>query len=311
MEVKSYLEESLSFIESKEMRDYLRGELPKFKSISTLCAAIVAYATAPIERKLPMLERIVQEAEPLLAYDRKPIYASRFAQFCRTALAERYGGPDGTVFWLKASSYDDDGSCLFDNAFFTKFDTDIRYLEQQAEENPDDCAFEGLNYTITKYISDGKDGLREYCTCYLNNTRELWYFEYERSKRELPKNRVELLDYLGNYPNLPVPFRPGDIVAADCLPYAAPCRVLVLGIGENRDCCCISALSIGKDGLLCTGAFKHNHFLSFRGDSSGGFKSVPRCQMDRRADRRRGAFRCIVSTDSRKAGIGDEDIRLC
>ena len=270
MEVQSYLEESLSFIESKEMRDYLRVELPKFKSISTFCADIVAYAPAPIERKLPVLERIVQEAEPLLAYDEKPftIYASRFAQSCRTALAERYSGPDGTVFWLKASSYDDNGRCLFDNAFFTKFDAAIRYLEQQAKENPNDCAFEGLSYTITKYIPDGRDGLREYCTWYLNNTRELWYFKYECSRRELPKDWLDLLDYLGDYPNLPVPFQPGDIVAADCLPYAAPCRVLILGIGDNRDCCCISALSIGQDGLLCTGAFKHNHFLSHRGGSS-------------------------------------------
>lgn len=166
MEMKSYLEESLSLIESKEMRDYLRVELPKFKSISMFCADIVAYAPAPIERKLPVLEQIVQEAEPLLAYDGKPftIHASRFVQSCRTALAERYSGPEGTVFWLKASSYDDDGSCVFDNTFFSKFDAAIRYLEQLAEENPDDCAFEGLSYTITKYIPDGKDGLREYCT---------------------------------------------------------------------------------------------------------------------------------------------------
>lgn len=35
MEVKSYLDESLSFIESKEMRDYLWVELPKFKSIES------------------------------------------------------------------------------------------------------------------------------------------------------------------------------------------------------------------------------------------------------------------------------------
>lgn len=49
MEVRSYLEESLSFIESREMRDYLRVELPKFKSISMFCADIVAYAPAPIE----------------------------------------------------------------------------------------------------------------------------------------------------------------------------------------------------------------------------------------------------------------------
>lgn len=270
MEVKSYLEESLSFIESKEMRDYLRVELPKFRWVAMDCADIVAYAPAPIERKLPVLEQIVQEAEPLLAFDGKPftIYASRFAQSCRTALAERYSGPEGAMFWLKASSYDDDGSCLFDYIFFTKFDATIRYLEQLAEENPDDCAFEGLNYTITKYIPDRKDGLREYCTWYLNGTRELWYFERDYSRSDFQEGWRDLFDYLGDGPNLPVPFQPGDIVVADCLPYAAPCRVLILGIGDNRDCCCISALSIGKGGLLYTGAFKHNHFLSHRGDSS-------------------------------------------
>lgn len=270
MEVRSYLEESLSFIESREMRDYLRVELPKFKSISMFCADIVAYAPAPIERKLPVLEQIIREAEPLLAFDREPytICASRFAHSCRTALAERYSGPEGSIFWMKASSYDDDGSCLFDNEFFTKFDAAIRYLEQLAEENPDDCAFEGLNYTITKYIPDGRDGLREHCTWYLNNTRELWYFECEHSRSDFQEGWRDLFDYLGDGPNLPVPFQPGDIVVADCLPYAEPCRVLILDIGDNRDCCCISHLSIDKDGFLCTGAFKHNHFLSHKGVSS-------------------------------------------
>lgn len=43
MEVKSYLEESLSFIESKEMRDYLQVELPKFKSISLSSVLILSH----------------------------------------------------------------------------------------------------------------------------------------------------------------------------------------------------------------------------------------------------------------------------
>jgi len=34
-----------------------------------------------------------------------------------------------------------------------------------------------------------------------------------------------------------------------------------LEIGDNRDCCCLQALSIGEDGHLSTGAFKHNSFL--------------------------------------------------
>jgi len=56
--VQTYLEASLSFLESKEMRDYLCEELPKFRWVARDCAEIVAYAPAPIERKLPVLEQI-------------------------------------------------------------------------------------------------------------------------------------------------------------------------------------------------------------------------------------------------------------
>lgn len=50
---------------------------------------------------------------------------------------------------------------------------------------------------------------------------------------------------------------------ADCLPYASPRRVLIWDVGDNRDCCCLLALSIGKDGCLLTSAFKHNSFLRY------------------------------------------------
>lgn len=253
--MEDYIEASLAFIESEEMRDYLREELPKWGAIAISCADIIAYAPAPIERKLPVLEQIVREAGEELAYDGEPLtaHASRFAQSCRAALEERYSNPDGGMFWLRASSYDEDRSCLFDNAFFIKFDAAIRYLEQLAEENPDDCAFEGLSYTITKYVPDGKNGLLEHCTWYLNGTRELWYFE---------GCEPELLDYIGARLNLPVPFQPGDIVVADCLPYAAPRRVLILDVGDNCDCCCVFSLSIGENGHLFASAFKHNFFLN-------------------------------------------------
>lgn len=259
--MQSYLEASLSFIESEEMRDYLRKELPQFRWAAMSCADIVAFAPAPIEQKLPVLEQIAQEAEPELAYDGQPFTkrAVQLARSCRTALEERYSGPEGSMFWLQASSCDGDQRCLFDNAFFTEFDAALRYLEQLEMKYPADYAFEGLSYTITKHVPDGKGELKEYCTWYLNNTRELWYFEYEHDN--YPDDWEDLLDYGGNFLNLPVPFQPGDIVLADCLPYVSPRCVLILDVGDNRDCCCLSALSIGKDGCLLASAFKHNSFL--------------------------------------------------
>lgn len=268
-----YIEASLVFLESKEMRDYLRGELPKLRWHAMDCADIVAYAPAPIERKLIALERIVREAEPELAWDGEPYtkYAADFAKSCRMALEERYSGPDGAMFWLQAGSYDEDMyDCILDSdysfytTFFTEFDAAIRYLEKLAGEEPDTYGFEGLSYTITKYVPDGKGGLNEHCTWYLNNARELWYFDYDKA----PKGFKSLLDYLGSGPNLPVPFQPGDIVTADCLPYARPRRVLILEVGDNRDCCCLQVLSIGEGGRLFTGAFKHNSFLCHTDDGS-------------------------------------------
>lgn len=89
--MESYLEASLAFMESKEMRDYLREELPKFRSVASFCAEIVAFAPAPIERKLPVLEQIAREAAPERDRFGEPFTtdATRFAQSCRTALAER------------------------------------------------------------------------------------------------------------------------------------------------------------------------------------------------------------------------------
>ena len=266
--MQSYLEASLAFLESQEMRDYLREELPKFRWAAMDCAHIVAYAPAPIEQKLPVLEQIVREAVPELAFDGEPftVYAARFARSCRTALEERYSGTEGAMFWLQASSYDEDRSCLFDNAFFTEFDAALRYLEQLETESPEDYAFEGLSYTITKHVPDGTGELKKYCTWYLNNARELWYFEYEYNNH--PDDWEDLLDYGGAFLNLPVPFQPGDIVLADCLPYASPRRVLILDVGDNRDCCCLSALSINEGGCMFTSAFKHNGFLRHSESSS-------------------------------------------
>jgi len=115
------------------------------------------------------------------------------------------------MFWLRSNSCDEDlYDYLFDNryssdtTFFTEFDVIIRCLEKLAAENPDVYNFEGLSYTITKYVPDGKGGLVEYCTWYLNNARELWYFDYENR----PGGWTELLD---DDLNLPVPFQPGTL----------------------------------------------------------------------------------------------------
>lgn len=131
--MKPYLEAALDFMESEEMRDYLREELPKFRGVAMDCAEIVAYAPAPIERKLPVLEQIAREAEPVLARDGEPFTseAVRFVQSCHNALEERYHNVDGAMFRVYGSCYYEDEPFFDDDElFFTSFDATIHYIKE-------------------------------------------------------------------------------------------------------------------------------------------------------------------------------------
>lgn len=253
----SYLDETLKFIESEEMREHLR----KCFSQSThdwwrTCAEIVALAPAPIEKKIPVLNLIAEQTvyDPEWDYQ----YPLKLAKSARTALNERYDNPPGTVFWLRDWHYSDEG-CYFGDAFFYDFDAAVRYIGEQQKEcgDPDDPNY--LSHSIDKYIS-GENGIMvEYCQWILNLSGEIWYFDYGNSKFE-PEDWEELLDYGGNGLYLPVPFKPGDIVMADCRPFAKEKRVVILEIGDD-DCCGLQCLFMRPNGKMSVGAFKHNSFL--------------------------------------------------
>ena len=56
--------------------------------------------------------------------------------------------------------------------------------------------------------------------------------------------------------SLPIPFKPGDIVILDSLPFV-PIRLAILLEVNNRDCCGVQILYRHGDGLWRTGALKH------------------------------------------------------
>lgn len=53
----------------------------------------------------------------------------------------------------------------------------------------------------------------------------------------------------------------GDIVTADCRPFAPVSHIVILEVGDNRDCCCLQALYRNGDGVWDIGAVKHGHVL--------------------------------------------------
>ena len=265
--MKDYLDEALNFIESTEMRDYLREVLrDKFKTNSKMCggryicAVIVSYAPATLEQKIPVLDLIAEQTKAYRDSDfRDP---AKFARQSRLALEERYKNPPGTIFWLRNWNYQWEAGSDFGYKFFTEFDAAVNYIRQQMER---DKEFLGLNpenynsHSIEKYIP-GKNGvLEEYCTWILNHSGEIWYFDYDSTFS--PKDWDDIWDYLGCNLNLPTPFYPGDIIIADCRPFAKERCVLIADIGDNADCCSLQSIHITPNGKLTASAFKHNAFL--------------------------------------------------
>lgn len=59
--------------------------------------------------------------------------------------------------------------------------------------------------------------------------------------------------------NLPIPFRPGDLVRLDCAPFAFRANAVILEVGDNCDCCCVQAMFREANGNWSAGALKHGH----------------------------------------------------
>jgi len=272
-----YIEQTLSFIESAEMRDYLRTR-PDCMS-RHVCSEIVSCAPAPLERKIPALELIAYQTEFDPEHDYKD--PAKLAKEARNALDERYNNLSGAVFLTIQTRRldtvtDEVGDVIGDWMIFTTFDATVRYLQdyEEIENDPDREGY--VWYQIEKWIP-GKDGKMErYFEWILNTAGEIWYFQYGEHKFE-PEGYDDFFDYLGDSPtHFPVPFKSGDIVLADCRPFAFERPVLILEIGDNRDCCAVRCLFLRKDGKLYTAAFKHNQFLPHPESShvSGIYRAV-------------------------------------
>lgn len=109
-------------------------------------------------------------------------------------------------------------------------------------------------YAIEKWCPDGEGNLYNPIT-YFAVGDEVCYFRKGRAAAHI----WEPSYFESTHLNLPVPFRPGDIVEIDCRPFAPVTRAVILEVGENRDCCCLQVLfSCGK-GRWSVGAVKHGH----------------------------------------------------
>lgn len=274
--VSYMIEETLRFIESEEVRNYLREFLKTFGGITEerkrvghrrLCSSIVCFAPAPVEQKILVLDLIAVQTKSNPEGD--SCDPAKFAKEYRMALEERYNNPLGTVFRLRLCHYNESGYHGWSDALFTEFDAAVRCIKEHSQTDsphniyhlPDACGF--LSYTIDKCVP-GENGMMEeyYCTWILNASGKIWYFDY--GDRFKPEDWVDMIDYGRRSVEFPVPFQPGDIVTIDCCPFVHYEHVLVTGYdGFERHLAPMECLYTPPSGkILYTGSINDNAFLT-------------------------------------------------
>ncbi len=105
---------------------------------------------------------------------------------------------------------------------------------------------------LEKWVINGKNFDNTY-TYFLIKNEVCYYERYgcEENSYFSIYGRVQL--------NLPTPFKPGDIIETDCLPFAPKKVAVITDIGDNRDCCSLQAISKNYKNIYSIGAVKHAH----------------------------------------------------
>lgn len=164
---------------------------------------------------------------------------------------------------------------------FLDYKNVFKYINDDkiAEEDGQDFVYDDLYYfKLDKYKrSDKNDILRNFnkyscrfisdmyleCEYYIVNSKIVNYKKYDystidKSSSATPRYIHTFYLYHSNDLNLPIPFKAGDMVSCKLMPFSDNKNMLILSVGNNRDCCSVQVAFIDQYGKLSTGALKHS-----------------------------------------------------
>lgn len=262
-------EEILCLLDSVELQQYLLTHPDKLQVRDY--ADLVAGAPVSLVQKKELLERLLDETEWEKDTDGHD-QCSCYLRCLEDALKGIEGGKRKRGILAVSLRAASDGQCgdnLVDGFYFAPSmgAAQKAIRAYRLENDDDDWDWEHLYWKIEQY-SPGS--LPEYdgfwqteCIYIANSSGEIQYFLDDRYRKKTTayawaakafgEDSVSL--------NLPVSYRPGDILEIDCSPYAFGPRYCILTeVGD--DCCGIQCLYPGKDGKIGRGALKHGHFFS-------------------------------------------------
>lgn len=239
---------------SEEMERYLIDYKPNdFEMLD-----IILNAPIPLTKKRELLELLLKLVTTLESIEYEDV-SECIREFDDALAALEL--KDGEVFTLSACWYDDD--ILDENKSFAEpflsFQAAVEYIEKMIEEETEDMEA-GEEYEcwteIRKWIPVGEGKMKDiYIFTFVGN--EIHYFRrIGDPPRDGFKGYVSSLEL-----NLPLPFKPGDIVTLNTLPFRAVKHAVLLEV-DNQDCCGVQILyhqidKTDKKPTWSTGALKH------------------------------------------------------
>ena len=253
------------FMPSQQMREYLKSAEVELWQI----ADMVANAPCPLADKLEGMQQLLKQVEQMEKAERQE--AEGFSQFQKDDIIACIKNIEEVFKCLEM-----DGICSveegeFDQetlrrnvSLFSLYTTyeDAMEAIREYEDELDSTDEEGMCrwYELKKWTKDQNGKLYDICSCVVVKN-ELWYgeltSEYEHEHDEIPYYLFNAVDI-----NLPVPFKPGDIVEADGSLFGPKIRILFMEVGDNHDCCSLQGLARKADGTWEQGAIKHGVHVS-------------------------------------------------
>ena len=240
------------FIRSPEMREHLnKTPLPLWE-----LTELIINAPETLEKKKEALKQLLSEC----ADNIKKTLLQKYILEIQAALDALVARP-GEVFNLIECWYDDETLCEKKSSAipFTSYEAVFDYIHLMIVEEQwnDDTTCWTI---IEKWVPTENGNMMLTYVYTLINDMIVGFKNYYERKMEKPYRWVTQ-SYLDADLNLPIPFKPGDIVALDCRPFAPVKPALLLEVSD--DCCGVQML-FEHDGMLNmdvydTAALKHGH----------------------------------------------------
>lgn len=226
-------------IQSEEMRNYLKKQELSVFALTD----IIAGSPLNLRKKLELYDLIGDNG-----------YTNSFRQETEKALAE-LTLDEGDVLCLEEWWYDNDilGEKASFTGPFTTLHAALGYIKESfTDEEWDDG--EACWSILEKWVPGNEHGKMDNTYTYYLIKDEVVYFTSDDNINNSFSGFHGYVDSMNL--SLPIPFKPGDIVILDNLPFV-PIRLAILLEVNNRDCCGVQILYRHGDGLWRTGALKH------------------------------------------------------